>query len=173
MKACLTPKSLSKGAVLYSFESVSYEGGKCTVEARQWFVRDIQEKPSNINLGSVTLPNSSRLINMVNLVCKVKKVTWIRGKWSRHIPKEFQFRFDKAGRLPKGIYTTELQAIKFAVKEKTKRVSLVQAQLEKSESSRDKETWKEELLYDAKELRLLKSKLTRITNLKNKKLRWC
>jgi len=55
MKACLTPKSLSKDTILYSFNGVSFTDGTSSVEAHEWVVRSIQNKPTWLNLGNTRL----------------------------------------------------------------------------------------------------------------------
>jgi citrate synthase len=71
MLACIAPKSMKKGSILYSFEGVSYDDGSSTVDAHEWHVRSIQQKPTTINLRGTALLDHSRKATFVNLV------TWL------------------------------------------------------------------------------------------------
>tara|TARA_R110002033_G_scaffold135713_6_gene175463 strand:+ start:20933 stop:21451 length:519 start_codon:yes stop_codon:yes gene_type:complete len=168
MLACKTPTSLKKGDLLYSFEGVSYDDGSSSVEAHEWIVRSIQTRPTWICLRGVSLLNYSRKAVFVNLVRKKKNITWVDGKWASYIPKDYKNKFERGERLPEGIYTTQLQAIKFAIERKHEGIAYAKAELDAVNSRKDIDIWAEELACYEKEMKLLKGRFTRIKNLKLK-----
>lgn len=168
MLACKTPPSLKKEDVLYSFEAVSYDDGSSSVEAHEWVVRSIQTKPTLICLRGVSLLNSSRKAVFINLVSKKKNITWINGEWANYIPKDYRKKFERGERLPEGVYTTQLQAIKFAVNKQHENIAFAEAELSAATSKKDIDIWADELACYKREMKLLKGRLTRIVNLKLK-----
>jgi hypothetical protein len=168
MLACRTPNSLKKGTILYSFEGVSYDDGYSSVEAHEWHVRSIQLKPTMINLGGTALMNNARKATFVNLVSKKKGLTWVKGDWANYIPKDYQNKFELSDRLPEGIYTTQLQAIKFAYEKQHEYIAFAKSKLAEAKSKKDINLWSVNVTDYERELIRLKSRLTKITN-QNKK----
>jgi hypothetical protein len=168
MLACKTPSSLEKGSILFSFEGVSYDDNTSSVEAHEWHVRSIQLKPTLINLGGTTLFNSSRKATFINLVSKKKGTTWVKGDWAKYIAKDYQIKFELNDRLPDGIYTTQLQAVKYAYKKQYEYIAFAKSKLAEAKSKKDKDLWSVNVADYERELVRLKSRLTKITN-QNKK----
>lgn len=168
MLACKTPSSLKKGSIFYSFEAVSYDDDTSSVEAHEWHVRSYQLKPTLINLGGTALLDSSRKATFVNLVSKKKGTTWVKGDWAKYIPKDYQNKFELKDRLPVGIYTTQLQAIKYAYQKQHEYIALAKSKLAEAKSKKDIDVWSVNVADYERELVRLKSRLTKITN-QNKK----
>jgi hypothetical protein len=169
MLACRTPDSLKIGSIFYSFEGVSYDDNTSSVDAHEWHVRSIQLKPTIINLGGTALLDSSRKTTFINLVSKKKGTTWVKGGWTNYIPKDYQNKFELKDRLPEGIYTTQLQAIKYAYKNQHKYIAFAKTKLAEAESKKDIDLWSVNVADYERELVRLKSRLTKITN-QNKKI---
>jgi hypothetical protein len=155
MLACKTPSSLEKGSILFSFEGVSYDDNTSSVEAHEWHVRSIQLKPT-------------RKATFINLVSKKKGTTWIKGDWAKYIAKDYQIKFELNDRLPDGIYTTQLQAVKYAYKKQYEYIAFAKSKLAEAKSKKDKDLWSVNVADYERELVRLKSRLTKITN-QNKK----
>jgi len=168
MLPCKTPISLKKGSVLYSFEAVSYDDDTSSVESHEWHVRSIQYKSTTISLGGITLQNSARKATFVNLVSKKKGKTWVKGNWAKYIAKDYQTKFELSDRLPEGIYTTQLQAIKFAYQNQHKYIAFAKSKLTEAKSKKDVEIWSTNVADYERELVRLKSRLTKIKNLNKK-----
>ena len=168
MLACITPKSLKEGSILYSFEGVSFDDDTSSVEAHEWHVRSYQLKPTRVNLGGTVLLNSARKAIFVNIVSKKKGTTWVKDDWAKYIAKDYQKKFELKDRLPEGIYTTQLQAIKFAFEKQHEHVAFAKSKLKDASSKKDIGTWSVNVADMERELVRLKSRLTKITN-QNKK----
>lgn len=166
MLACKTPISLCKGFVLYSFEGISYDDGSSSVEAHEWHVRSIQSKPTYLSLCGTKIRSYRRKTTFVNLVSKRKGKTWVKGEWAKYIAKDYQNRFELGERLPEGIYTTPLQAIKFALKKQLEYIAIASSKLHNSTSKTEHEKWIVTVEDFNRELKLLKGRLTRIEKLK-------
>jgi hypothetical protein len=168
MLPCKTPTTLKKGDILFSFEGITFDDDTSTVENHEWHVRSIQTKPTVINLSGNALLNHSRKATFVNLVSKKKGTTWVKGKWAKYIAKDYQIKFELKNRLPHGIYTTKLQAIKFAVKDQHAHIASAKSELQAATSKKEIDSWSICILDLERELVRLKSKLTKITRLNNK-----
>lgn len=162
MRACIAPKSLKKGDILYSFEGVSYDDGSSSVEANEWHVRSIQLRSTTINLGGTALLNNSRKATFVNLVSKKKGKTWVRNDWTKYIAKDYQIKFELKGRLPIGIYTTQLQAIKYAYKNQKEHVAFARSKLASATNTKDVDVWFVSVEDYERELAKIKSRLAKI-----------
>lgn len=163
MLACKSPNSISKGTVLYSFEGISFTDGTSSVEAHEWHVRSVQNRNTYIDLSGLKLRNTRRKAVMVSLVSKKQGVTWIKGAWAKNIPKAHKMTFEVSDRLPEGIYTTRLQAIKFAVKKCESEIAWYEIQIPTLSSKKDIGKYEDDLTCFRKELKLLKSRLTKLS----------
>lgn len=168
MLPCKTPLSFNKDTILYAFEGVSFDDDTSSVEAQEWHVRSIQLKATTVNLGGTTLLNSARKATFVNIISKKKGTTWTKGNWAKYIPKEYQNKFELKDRLPKGLYTTKLQAIKFAVVNQIEYVASAKLKLHDATSKKEINIWTVNVADMERELVRLKVRLTKIINLKNK-----
>jgi hypothetical protein len=164
MLACIAPKSIKKGSILYSFEGVSYDDGSSTVDTHEWHVRSIQQKSTTINLRGTALLDHSRKATLVNLVSKKKGTTWVKGDWAKYIAKYYQNKFELKDRLPDGIYTTKLQAIKFAYEKQHEYIALANSKLAEAKRKKDIDLWSVNVDDYERELVKLKTRLAKITN---------
>lgn len=172
------PASIIKvGAVLYRFEAYTYDDGSSTVELQEWCVRSIQRKR-----GSQTYYGRKKPLaefyqeKYVNVTQKVKGVTW--GKRSRKngdfgflksIPENYRKQFKVGNDLPVGIFTTQLTALKFAIKDKEESIKRFHQYIKEETDLVEIKEWEDEIDDANKELKLLKSRHTRMGNAKNLK----
>ncbi|MCZ4337663.1 hypothetical protein [Shewanella colwelliana] len=162
MLACKSPKSLSKGDVYFSFEGISFNDGSTSIEAHEWHVRSVQNRSTYIEWSGLKLRNTRRKAVMVSLVSKKQGVTWVKGAWAKYIPKAHKMTFEVSDRLPEGIYTTKLQAIKFAVQKWEADISWYENKIPTIKAKREIAQYEEDLACLKKELKLLKSRLTKL-----------
>ncbi len=167
MKPCRIPKSFKLGSEFYSFSACSYDDGSSSVIAHHWHVRSIQNKPTQLNRAGTSLLSFARRAVFVGMASKKKGLTWVNGKWTKYIPKDYACRFELGQFLPEGIYTTELQAIKFAVKQWETDVKWYQGEIAKLDDPKEIAEYELELNDTVKELKLLKARHTRIQNRRN------
>lgn len=170
------PASIVKvGAVLYRFQAFTYDDGSSTIELQEWYVRSIQCKRGSQTKYGVKAPLAEyHQQKYVNVTRKVKYLTW--GKRSRKngdfgffksIPLDYRMQFRVGNDLPLGIFTTQLAALKFAIKDKEQSIERCY-QYQKEETDQvDAAEWQVDIDDGIKELKLLRSKLTRIKNIKN------
>ncbi len=168
MLACKTPKSLSKGDVYFSFEGISFDDGSTSVEAHEWHVRSIQNRSTYRSRCGLKLMSSIRKASMVSLVSKKKGVTWVRGAWAKYVPNEYKRMFEVADRLPEGIYTTKLQAIKFAVQKWEADITWYENEIPTLKTKREIARYEDDLTCLRKELKLLKSRLKKLSQQQSK-----
>lgn len=116
MLACKIPSKIKVGCVYYSFLGVSFDDGSSSVEAHERHVRSSHKKMTYISPCGLKELLHKREGTFVNLVIKINNVTWIDGKWAKYISKDNQIKFELKERLPEGVYTTKLQALKYAIK---------------------------------------------------------
>lgn len=162
------------GAVLYKVDVAEWDDGSVSISVDEWVVRSIKRKR-----GTQT-PGGKRRVGdaygdtaplYVNVSAKIKDVTWVRQSrkvadfgWAKSIPKHLKEQFQVGCRLPLGIFTTPLAALKWALKNAEKC-------LERSVCSRNEEAdeteiaeWDEIIAQETKSVRLLKTRIKKITN---------
>jgi|GEM_PF-930760 len=170
------PASIVKvGAVLYRFEALTYDDGSSTIELQEWYVRSIQCKRGSQTRYGVKSPLAEyHQQKYVNVTRKIKYVTW--GKRSRKngdfgffksIPELYRIQFSVGSDLPLGIFTTQLAALKFAIKDKEHSIECCYEYQKEETDQAEAAEWQVDIDDGIKELKLLKSKLTRIKNIKN------
>lgn len=167
MLACKTPNSINQDDVFYSFEAMSYDDGSSSVEAHGWHVRSCQRRKTYASKCGLKELSYRREAVFVNLISKKKDVTWVNDNWANYIAKDYQVKFEIKERLPEGIYTTKQKAIKFAVKKWTADIEWYLNEIGSLKTVKEIECYEEDLVCLRKELKLLKSRLTRIMNLNN------
>lgn len=174
------PSSIIKvGAVLYSVDAFSYDDGTSEISITEWVVRSIARKR-----GTQTAFGQKRVgygcgdsaPAYVNLTAKIKNVTWCRMSkkvndfgWSKSIPSSFRKQFRVGDYLPLGVFTTIPASIRHAIKQKKKRIESSILHRNQESEPREIEEWNEDILVEEKELRLLKTRLTKISNSAKKK----
>lgn len=159
------------GTTLYRVDVDEWDDGRTSIAIIEWVVRSIRRKR-----GTQT-PMGKRRVGKnygdtapvyVNVTAKIENVTWVRQSrkvadfgWSKSIPELFRRQFKVGSRLPLGIFTTELAALKWSLKEQ-------QRMLERYKSLRDEEDdedeiaeWNEDIAHKEKSIRLLKARITK------------
>ncbi|APX10023.1 hypothetical protein SL034_004257 [Vibrio harveyi] len=157
------------GAVLYKIDAYSYDDGSSTVEVQEWVVRSIGfRRGTQTRFGRKLYTAKYHQTKVVYLTQKVKGVTW--GKLSKKhgdfgfyksISKRFKEDFNVGSHLPRGMFTTVVAALKFAIKEHESSIKWCQEELQVEDVS-DKEEWEQSIREYEKELRLLKARLTKL-----------
>ncbi len=173
------PKSKIKvGAILYKVDVSEWDDGSTSISIDEWVVRSIKRKRGTqtaMGKRRVGCQYGDTAPLFVNISAKIKGVTWIRVSrkvndfgWSNSIPKYYREQFQVGHRLPVGIFTTPLAAMKWALKHH-------ENQLNSYIKYRDEETvetelaeWEEEILHKRKTVRLLKTRLKKLTTNKGK-----
>lgn len=159
MKSQAYPASRIKvGAVLYSvFAWTDDDTGKSHVDIDEWHVRSIQ------NRKRYALSDEREMT--VNIVHKCEYVTWENEEWKKNIPPRFRHKFRVGDNLPYGIYTTQSAALRCALDKKKESVVWYQERQDTEEWSAEHAEEQQNVL---KELKLIKSRITRIKNSKIK-----
>lgn len=172
MKQQLTPKSLKKGSVLYRCIAGTDADNKRFIQMQEWVVRSIQRKRgSQSRLGRAYMvmlcDRDDRLY--VNITERYLHVTVDKkGNWLKSIPSDCRAQFKRDDeRLPKGYYTTQEQAVKYAIQDKQESLATYKQWLEDEKGDPEETELNQECVDDATaELRLLKSRLTKLKNQK-------
>lgn len=162
------------GAELYTVDAYSYDDGSSEVCINTWVVRSIKRKR-----GTQTPMGKRRLgreygdsaPTYVNITQKIKDVTWTRQSrkvndfgWSKSIPKQFRKQFRVGDFLPEGLYTTVNAAIRYAIKAKESSIKrAIEWRNEETEPQKIAE-WNADIECERKELRLLKTRQTKLKN---------
>lgn len=165
---------IKQGAELYSVDAYSYDDGSSEVCINTWVIRSIKRKR-----GTQTAMGKRRLGSeygdsaptYVNITQKIKDVTWTRQSrkvndfgWSKNIPEQYRKQFKVGDFLPQGIYTTVNAAIRYAIKEKKLSInSSIEWRNEKTDPEEIAE-WDADIEFERKELRLLKTRQTKLKN---------
>ncbi|MBV7264352.1 hypothetical protein KCG43_20275 [Photobacterium sp. WH24] len=164
------------GAILFKAFACSYDDGSSEVELQEWHVRTIAKKRgSQTRRGRKLDSNYYDQRTYVYVIQKIKGVTW--GKlsrkngdfgWLKSISKNFRESFAVGEPLPKGMFTTKQAAFKFAIKEHEARIKRVRAYIKEEEDPEEIADLGVDLSEYEKELKLLKSRLTRVKNAEKK-----
>ena len=167
MKQQVSPKSLKPGCVLFAYDAFTYDDGGSSVELQQWVVRNIRAKRySGIFRGTVLNPKP---LKFVNLICKLDGITWFKGQWKKYIPDYHKKGFRQGSLLPRGVYTTKLMALKYAVKRWEGEVGWYPGEIKDCNDDPEfKLELEREYTETQKELRLLKGQLTKLNNKRKK-----
>jgi hypothetical protein len=102
----------------------------------------------------------------VNIVHKCEYMTWENDAWKANIPPRFRHLFRVGENLPHGIYTTQSAALRYALEKKKESVAWYAERQDTEEWSAEHAEEQQGVL---KELKLLKSRITRIKNSKAEK----
>jgi hypothetical protein len=173
------PKSIIKQrAELYSVDACSYDDGSSEVSINTWVVRTIKRKRgTQTPLGKRTVGSEYGYSapNYVNLTQKIKGVTWTRQStkvndfgWNNSIPDKYRRQFEVGDFLPEGIYTTVNAAFRYAIKAKE---SSIKTSIEWRNNETDPQEiaeWDADIECERKELRLLKTRQTKVKNVAKK-----
>lgn len=161
------------GAVLYKVDVAEWDDGSTSISIDEWLVRSIKRKR-----GTQT-PMGKRRIGdaygdtaplYVNVTAKVKDVTWVRQSrkvndfgWSKSIPKNYREQFQVGKRLPLGIFTTPLAALKWALKDNERALDRYHDYRNEETDETEIAEWDEEIAHKTKSVRLLKSRIKKLT----------
>lgn len=166
------PSSVIKvGAVLFQVTAY-YHDGKTCVDVDEWHVKSIRKRRGSQTKNGFNVPVYLRNDQVyVNLIAKIEGVTWVRLSrkvgdigWSPSIPANFRKQFAVGQELPLGIYTTKLQAFKYALESSIKYISNLNIRLESELNTVDREEYEQELHEEQLILKTLKSHITRLNN---------
>lgn len=102
MKACLTPKTITKGDVFYSFDAFSFDDGSSSVEAHEWHVRSLRTRPTWCSRCGMKELVFTREARFIGLASKKLGVTFCDSKWVKNIPKALKLNEELKDRLPEG-----------------------------------------------------------------------
>lgn len=171
MKAQLAPKHMRTGYRTYTVSSDSY-GDKRSIDVTLWEVRSIKQKRgSKSRHGREFLRNVYDTRKFVNLTARVPHATTNAktGKWLTSISNSFRISFPVGQeRLPTGHYSSLLNAIKYAIVKKEEKLVRHQEGLARVTDPEDIEDWTAIVADTKAEIKLLKSRLTKETNIRNK-----
>lgn len=165
------PRSKIKvGAVLYKVDVSEYDDGSMSVAVDEWIVRSIKRKRGSQTIFNSRRPNADVAPVYVNVTAKIKDVTWIRLSrkvndfgWSKSISQYHRAQFKVGRRLPKGLFTTPLAALKYALKSADKNLQTSLEYLEKAQDVEEYNEVTEWIESDKKALRLIKSRIKKLT----------
>lgn len=169
------PNSVIKvGAILYQVSAYSYEGKVC-IDVNEWHVKTIRKKRgSQTKKGSKVAEHMKNDALYVNIVQKVDDVTWGRLSrkvgdigWYSTIPAFCKKQFTAGADLPLSIYTTKLQAFKFALHLVNETIDDMEKALRTDLSSDDRLEYEADLAQEKLILKSLKSSYTRFKNRSN------
>ncbi len=159
------------GAVLYT--AIAYEWkGKINLDVNEWVVRSIQKKRGSQTKYGRTVSEFARNDDVyVNITEKVQGITWgKRSKkngdygWLASISQQHRQSFKVGERLPYGVYTTKLAALKYALKSELESVKWYENELSNPCDSQDVAEYTEELDEAKRLVKVIKSRITKERN---------
>lgn len=170
MKSQKYPKSTKVGSIFYSYHAWSYNDGSTEVELKEWHVRTIQcRRGTQTRYGHKRYNADLFNEKYVNITAKVKGITWGKRSrkngdygWLKSIPSCYREQFMVGEPLPYGVFTTKLQALLFAIKEQEGSIERSKKYLAEETDPVEIAEWEEELRCEEKELRALKTRLTKL-----------
>lgn len=105
------------GQVFYTCWPYTDDEGRVKIEVDEWVVRSIQKKRNSQTRYGIprAVPNDSVYVNLTNRIpgLTTDKKT---GAWDKSISKWFRRQFIRDNGLPDDMFTTPLQALKYALK---------------------------------------------------------
>lgn len=157
---------------MYRVIASTDECGVTEVDMEEWVIRSIQKKRRSQRAGAPTHRGTDdNRQQCVNLSCKIRDVTWCRQSrkvadfgWAKSIPSLFRISFEVGSPLPAGFYTTKLAALKYAKKHHEFKIERCRKEMDEIIDTRDLEEWQCDLIRYEKELKAIKSRLTRLRN---------
>ena len=107
---------IKPGTIFYGCYPYTDENGKIEITVDEWVVRTIRKKRNSQTRYGI--PKSYPDMNdYVNLVHKHEGLTWSeKNGWMKNISSMFRRQFILGRDLPYGLFTTPLQALKYAEK---------------------------------------------------------
>lgn len=156
MKPQRYPASIIKvGAILFKASGWTDDEGKCHLSLDEWHVRSIQNRTINKYFETKK--------TVISLVEKQDDITWQKDKWLNSFPAQYRKKFYEHDPLPRGLYTTPLQALRFELES-------TYESLKWYEEEKASGIWSDEHEDEYNgELKLIKVIKSRITRLKNSK----
>ncbi|ENU4835428.1 hypothetical protein ACFH4J_003412 [Escherichia coli] len=156
MKQQRYPASIIKvGAILYKASGWTDDEGKCHLSLDEWHVRSIQNRTISKYFGTKRV--------VVSIAEKQEDITWQKDKWLKNFPSHYRNKFYENDPLPRGLYTTPNQALRFELESTYESIKWYEEEKASGVWSADHETE-----YNG-ELKLIKVIKARITRLKNSK----
>lgn len=165
------------GAVLFKVDVAEWDDGSTSITIDEWIVRSMRRRRGTqtyMGRKRAGFNNGSDAPVYVNITAKIKDVTWVRQSrkvndfgWSKSISKYHKEQFEVGRRLPMGVFTTPLAALKWALRQH-------QEQLDYFIEYRQSETDDAEILeldqdiaHKTKSIRLIKSRIKKLANNKD------
>ena len=162
MKPQLYPRSLAKGAILYKFDAYTDDDGETTIDREEWVVRSIQCQRRN--KLAMRLSISEQRPKYVFLTQRIDFITWYKDQWVTSISPLYKTLFRCGERLPDGMYTTLLKALKSAIHRKADDIERIRKYKAEESDPQSIREWDEDLANSIKEHRLMRTHLTRLKN---------
>jgi len=165
-------------SILFYVDAFSYDDGSSTVEVQEWAVRSIRRKRgSQTRYGFKQFAAEINNEKYVNLIRKIKNTTWGKRStrngdfgWLPSIPDYYRKQFKEGDCLPRGVYTTKRAAFKFALFKWKEKINRCQEWIKEEDCPNEIAEWEEDLNDYEKELKLLKSRFTRLENNQKREL---
>ncbi|ODM57009.1 MULTISPECIES: hypothetical protein [Vibrio] len=162
------------GISLYKVDVAEWDDGSTSISIDEWLVRSIKRRR-----GTQTAMGKRRVGDAygdtaplyVNVTAKIKGVTWVKQSrmandfgWSKSIPKGYREQFQVGARLPLGIFTTPLAALKWALKDNERELERYHDYRNKVTDEAEIAEWDEEINHKTKSVRMLKSRIKKFTS---------
>lgn len=167
------------GASLYKVDVSEWDDNTTTIAIDEWIVRSIRRKRgTQTRIGKLRISDAygDSAPVYVNVSAKIKGATWVRQSrkvndfgWSKNIPQYYKVQFEVGNRLPLGLFTTKLAALKWALKDKEKWAVKLDNYRKNESDETELAEWDEEIVINKKSIRLLKSRIKKMTNTKDRK----
>lgn len=158
------------GAVIYDVMAFTYEG-KTEIDIRHWHVRSIQRRRMSKWDKAVDkrLGITRDATQYVGLTCK-HDLTWGRlpgisprvDGWAKSISRRDRMKFTVGDDLPMGCYTTILQALKYCLLDTQASLNRYVTSQMGAVDQKDWDEWEEEVQDATKEIRALKTRITKL-----------
>ncbi|AZS26252.1 hypothetical protein [Vibrio anguillarum] len=161
------------GAVLFKVDVSEWDDGSTSISIDEWIVRSIKRKrgtqtPIGKSCTGYEYGDTAPLY--VNVTAKIKDVTWVRQSrkvndfgWSKSIPQYYKKQFQVGERLPNGIFTTPLAALKSALKDNERMLARYIDYRNRETDETEIAEFDEDITHKTKSVRLLKSRIKALT----------
>jgi hypothetical protein len=160
------------GAVLYKVDAAEWDDGSTSITIDEWIVRSIRRKRgTQTRMGKMRIGSEygDTAPLYVNVTAKIKDVTWVRQSrkvndygWSKSIPSNLRNQFKVGTRLPVGVFTTPLAALKWALKDQTRTLNFYKEERDEETDELEIAEWDADIAHKTKTVRLLKSRIKKM-----------
>lgn len=164
------------GAVLYKVDVSEWDDGSTTISVDEWVVRSIKRKhgtQTSMGRRKVGDDYGDTAPLYVNVCAKIQGKTWVKKSkkagdfgWSNSISQKQRDQFKVGSHLPLGLFTTPLAALRWALKQHEKVLNQSIEERNQETDAKEIAEWDEDIAHTTKSVRLLKSRIKKLT--KNK-----